>query len=81
MIDGFLAELGYFGQYVAIWKIVTFLGLFGLWAWVGQWLDKDTLAVVYAVRGTVLTLLVVIFMIRIERRKKQRRNERFEGAT
>lgn len=31
------------GSYLAIWKVIIFLGLFGLYAWVGQWLDKDVL--------------------------------------
>ena len=29
------------GQYFAIWKIIIFLPLFMLWAWVGQWIDTD----------------------------------------
>jgi len=31
------------GNYIAIWKVILFLVFFGLWAWVGQWLDRDTL--------------------------------------
>lgn len=30
------------GNYVAIWKVIIFVVFFGLWAWMGQWVDKDT---------------------------------------
>ena len=36
-----LAQTTAAGSYLAIWKVIIFLTLFGLWAWVGQWLDKD----------------------------------------
>lgn len=41
MLNELLADTGIWGGYLAIWKVVIFLILFGLWAWVGQWLDKD----------------------------------------
>ena len=30
------------GAYFAIWKVILFVVFFGGWAWVGQWVDKDT---------------------------------------
>ncbi len=33
------------GGYIAIWKVIIFLILFGLWAWVGQWLNRDATTV------------------------------------
>ncbi len=41
MMQNILAQAGDAGSYLAIWKVIIFLALFGLWAWVGQWLDKD----------------------------------------
>ncbi len=41
MADGILAQAATPGNYLAIWKILIFIIFFGLWAWVGQWLDKD----------------------------------------
>jgi len=41
MIDHIIAQTVSLGNYIAIWKIIIFLVLFGVWAWVGQWLDKD----------------------------------------
>lgn len=37
-----LAQTIPLGGYIAIWKIIIFVMLFGIWAWVGQWVDKDT---------------------------------------
>ena len=45
MFMDILGESVALGGYIAIWKIVIFILLFGVWAWVGQWLDKDTLLV------------------------------------
>jgi type II secretory ATPase GspE/PulE/Tfp pilus assembly ATPase PilB-like protein len=41
MADELLAQAATPGNYLAIWKIVIFIICFGLWAWTGQWLDKD----------------------------------------
>ena len=41
MFNELVAEAGVRGSYLALWKIVIFLIIFGLWAWVGQWMDKD----------------------------------------
>ena len=58
------------GNYFAIWKIILFLVLFGGWAWVGQWLDKDAPKVrtnrsfwnnIYL--GTVAGALVMFFVL------------------
>ncbi len=43
MIDTILAQS--VGNYIAIWKLIIYLFFFGLWCWVGQWQDKDTLFV------------------------------------
>ena len=40
-----LAQSATLGGYIAIWKLVIFVVLFGCWAWIGQWVDKDALAV------------------------------------
>ncbi|MCF7957771.1 MAG: Flp pilus assembly complex ATPase component TadA [Phycisphaerae bacterium] len=40
-----LAESVELGGYICIWKLITFVVLFGFWAWIGQWLDKDAKAV------------------------------------
>lgn len=45
MFMDILGESAALGGYFAIWKVVIFILLFGIWAWVGQWLDKDTLLV------------------------------------
>ncbi|MBN1845655.1 MAG: Flp pilus assembly complex ATPase component TadA [Sedimentisphaerales bacterium] len=45
MVVEILGESVPLGGYIAIWKVVLFILLFGLWAWVGQWLDKDAVAV------------------------------------
>jgi len=42
MIIDMLAQSVVFGGYIAIWKVIIFVVLFGFWAWIGQWLDKDT---------------------------------------
>ncbi|MBN1435981.1 MAG: Flp pilus assembly complex ATPase component TadA [Sedimentisphaerales bacterium] len=38
------------GMYFNIAKIITFVVVFGLWAWVGQWINRDT-KVVHTNRG------------------------------
>ncbi len=43
MIDTILSQS--VGNYIAIWKLVLYALFFGLWCWVGQWQDKDTLFV------------------------------------
>jgi len=54
------------GGYIAVWKVVMFLVFFGGWAWVGQWMDKDAVAVhtnrtfwnnVYLAGGAAVLLL------------------------
>ncbi len=45
MYNDLLAQIPGTGGYVAIWKVVCLLVLFGFWAWVGQWMDKDAPAV------------------------------------
>ncbi len=40
-----IAQSQYLGNYFAIWKIILFAIFFISWAWVGQWLDKDTILV------------------------------------
>ena len=43
MLNSFLAQADIpSGMYFNIAKIVTFVLVFGLWAWVGQWIDRDT---------------------------------------
>jgi len=41
MYNDLLAQIPGPGGYIAIWKVIFFLALFGFWAWVGQWMDKD----------------------------------------
>ena len=41
MLKELLADSTVWGGYLAIWKVIIFVLLFGLWAWVGQWMDKD----------------------------------------
>lgn len=41
MINNLIAQLPIQGNYIAIWKLAVFTVLFGAWALVGQWLDKD----------------------------------------
>ena len=45
MTDLILAQAEYLGNYLAIWKLIIFLIFLILWAWVGQWMDKDTIIV------------------------------------
>ena len=45
MITDMLAQSVGLGGYIAIWKVVIFVVLFGFWAWIGQWLDKDAVRV------------------------------------
>ena len=45
MTNDLLAQIPVAGNYVAIWKVAIFFVGFGLWAWVGQWIDKDTIEV------------------------------------
>ena len=40
-----LAQVTSLGGYLAIWKVIIFVVLFGFWAWIGQWIDKDAPAV------------------------------------
>jgi len=42
MLNIIIAESFEPGNYLAVWKIVIFLIFFGIWAWFGGWLDKDT---------------------------------------
>jgi len=41
MLTDILAQQIPLGGYISIWKVLVFLVLFLLWAWVGQWVDKD----------------------------------------
>ena len=45
MVAEILGQAAPLGEYIAIWKIIIFILLFGLWAWVGQWIDHDAAAV------------------------------------
>ena len=45
MVAEILGQAAPLGGYIAIWKVIIFILLFGLWAWVGQWLDNDAVAV------------------------------------
>ena len=45
MYNDLLVQIPGLGGYIAIWKIIFLLALFGFWAWVGQWMDKDAPAV------------------------------------
>ncbi len=45
MVVELLGQAAPLGGYIAIWKVIIFLLLFGLWAWVGQWMDHDAVAV------------------------------------
>jgi type II secretory ATPase GspE/PulE/Tfp pilus assembly ATPase PilB-like protein len=45
MVAEILGQAATVGGYVAIWKIIIFIVLFGLWAWVGQWVNSDAVAV------------------------------------
>jgi len=54
------------GEYIAVWKLVVFLLCFGGWAWLGQWLDKDSASVhinrslwnsIYVAMGSIVFLI------------------------
>jgi len=45
MSELILAQADSLGNYLAIWKLIVFLVFLILWAWVGQWMDKDTIIV------------------------------------
>lgn len=45
MTDLILAQVESPGNYIAIWKLILFVIFFIVWAWVGQWMDKDTVLV------------------------------------
>lgn len=45
MLEIVIAQTVTPGHYLAIWKVIVFMIFFGLWAWVGPWLDKDAPAI------------------------------------
>ncbi len=45
MHNELLAQLTTGGNYISVWKLAVFVGFFGFWAWVGQWINKDTMVV------------------------------------
>jgi len=45
MVAEILGQAASLGGYISIWKIIIFILLFGLWAWVGQWINHDAVLV------------------------------------